>query len=264
MTQYPSQGSRSSKAEDAIVNSGVVSVLVAAMLAAFYLVTSIYIGSHRLFWYHEIVTVHIAGLPNLATILDALAHGADGMPPGYYTLATAVQRLIGASEVAARLTSALAMAAGLLITFDCARRLTDGLHRLVGLAVLSCSFLPYYGYEARSYAIYFMLPAISFWIWTCTPQRQEMARDCIRNGAFLVCRNSLLRCSAPGSLRTMGTVSLETMTPSFVKADCRALGSSFGCRSHGESDALLFATVFGCLFGDTLDTLLQRIEGAVL
>src|SRR5208283_4633337 len=72
--------------------------------------------------------------------------------------------------VAVRLPSALAMTAGLLVTFDCARRLTDGLHGLIALAVLTCSFLPYYGYEARSYAIYFMLSALSLWIWTCTPE----------------------------------------------------------------------------------------------
>src|SRR5208283_2921564 len=71
--------------------------------------------------------------------------------------------------VAVRLPSALAMTAGLLVTFDCARRLTDGLHGLIAIAVLTCSFLPYYGYEARSYAIYFMLSALSLWIWTCTP-----------------------------------------------------------------------------------------------
>ena len=168
-TQHGLQHRESSDTKHPILNAGAVSFLIALMLAAFYLATSIHIASHRLFWYDEIVTVHIAGLPDFATILDALGHGADGMPPGYYFLATTVQKLLGPGEVAARLTSALAMAAGLLITFDCARRLTDGLHGLVALAVLTCSFLPYYGYEARSYAIYFMLAALSFWIWTCTP-----------------------------------------------------------------------------------------------
>ena len=56
----------------------------------------------------------------------------------------------------------------MLLTFDCARRLTDGLHGLIALSLLTCSLLPYYGYEARPYAIYFMLSALAFWIWTCT------------------------------------------------------------------------------------------------
>jgi hypothetical protein len=60
----------------------------------------------------------------------------------------------------------LAMVIGLVLVFDCARRLTDGLHGLIALSVATCSFLPYYGYEARSYAIYFMLAALAFWAWT--------------------------------------------------------------------------------------------------
>ena len=142
--------------------------LAACVVAAFYLGTSLYIAAHRLLWYDEILTVRIAALPHLSTIFDALRRGADGMAPGYYVLATAAQRLVGSSNLAARLLSAMAVAAGLLITFDCARRLTDGLHGLIALAVLTCSFLPYYGYEARSYAIYFMLAALSLWIWACT------------------------------------------------------------------------------------------------
>jgi hypothetical protein len=145
-----------------------LSFFVAAILSAFYLATSVYIGFHRLFWFDEILTVHVAGLRYLVTILDALGHGADGMPAGYYIVVSTAQKLLGSSEVAARLPSAVALAAGLLVTFDCARRLTDGLHGLIALAVLTCSCLPYYGYEARSYAIYFMLAALSLWIWTCT------------------------------------------------------------------------------------------------
>jgi len=168
-TQDRLQRSNSAETSHTILDSGIVSFFAAAMLAAFYLATSIYIGSHRLFWYDEIVTAHLAGLPNLATIFDALGHGADGLPPGYYILAMTSQKLFGSSEVVARLPSALAMTAGLLITFDCARRLSDGLHGLIALSVLTCSFLPYYGYEARSYAIYFMLSALSLWLLTCAP-----------------------------------------------------------------------------------------------
>ena len=55
-----------------------------------------------------------------------------------------------------------------LITFDCARRLTDNLHALASLALLGCSLLPYYGYEARPYSLYFMLAAMELWLWLNT------------------------------------------------------------------------------------------------
>jgi 4-amino-4-deoxy-L-arabinose transferase-like glycosyltransferase len=137
-------------------------------LAGFYLVSSLYIASHRLFWYDEIFTVQIARLPQWKTILSALAHGLDSQPPIYYMVVRTLDQMFGHREVAARLPSALAMAVGMLITFDCARRLTDSLHGLIALSVLTCSFLPFYGYEARPYAIFFMLASLALWIWTCT------------------------------------------------------------------------------------------------
>lgn len=140
--------------------------LVAALMAAFYLVTSIYIAAHRLFWFDELFTLHIAQLPGWTTIFTALSHGSDALPPVYYLVVRGFDSLFGPGDVAARLPSAIAMAVGLLVIFDCTRRLTDGLHGLIALSVATCSFLPYYGYEARSYAIYFMLAALSLWVWT--------------------------------------------------------------------------------------------------
>jgi Dolichyl-phosphate-mannose-protein mannosyltransferase len=150
------------------------SLLAAALLAAFYLATSIYIAAHRLFWFDEFFTVRIAQLPTWMGIWTALGHAADSLPPFYYMLVRAFG-LFGRSEVIARLPSALAMVAGLLLTFDCARRLTDGLHGLIALCVLPCSFLPYYGYEARSYAIYFMFAALALWVWTRSPSNMRSA-----------------------------------------------------------------------------------------
>lgn len=138
---------------------------VALLLAAIYLLTSILIASHRQFWYDEIFTVTISQLPHSATIWKALADAADSQPPTYYMLVRLLDHLPISREVAARLPSALAMVAGMLITFDCARRLSNGVYGLIAFAVLSCSALTYYGYEARSYALYFMFASLALWIW---------------------------------------------------------------------------------------------------
>jgi len=145
-----------------------LSFAAAALLAGFYLATSIYIAAHRLYWFDELFIVRIAQLPSVATMWQALRHASDTMPPGYHLLMRMLGRGFGYSEVAMRIPSALAMVVGLLLTFDCARRLTDGLHGLIALSLLTCSLLPYYGYEARPYAFYFMFAALAFWIWTCT------------------------------------------------------------------------------------------------
>jgi uncharacterized membrane protein len=147
--------------------------VVAALLAVFYLITSIYIAAHRLFWFDELFTLHIARLPGLTTIFAALGHGSDALPPAYYVVVRMFDSLFGPGDVAARLPSAIAMVIGLLVIFDCTRRLTDGLHGLIAMSLATCSFLPYYGYEARSYAIYFMLAALSLWVWTYTGVSQK-------------------------------------------------------------------------------------------
>jgi len=156
------------------------SCVAAAVLAAFYCAASIYIASRHLFWFDELLTVHVAWLPDWMAIWKALAHAADGMSPTYDTVVRISAKLFGHNEVAARLPSALAMAAGLLLTFDCARRLTDGLHGLIALSVVTCSSVLYdgFGYLARSYAIYFMFSAISLWVWVHT-------RDDKRSSAIL-------------------------------------------------------------------------------
>jgi len=140
--------------------------ITAALLALFYLITSLYIAAHRVFWFDELFTLHIARLPGAATIWTALGNGVDALPPTYYMVVRVFDSMFGPAEIAARLPSAIAMVVGLLAIFDCARRLTDGLHGLIAFSVATCSFLPYYGYEARSYAIYFMLASLALWIWT--------------------------------------------------------------------------------------------------
>jgi hypothetical protein len=137
---------------------------VAAVLAAFYLAASLYISSHRLLWFDEVFTVHMARLPNWKTLIVALGHGVDSLPPPYYMVVGSFGKIFGHSELAVRLPSTLAMVATLLVVFDCARRLTDGLHGLIALALASGP-LAGEGFEARSYAIYIMLAALALWVW---------------------------------------------------------------------------------------------------
>jgi Dolichyl-phosphate-mannose-protein mannosyltransferase len=150
------------------------SYVAAALLAAFYLATSIYVSSQRLLWFDEIFTVHIAGLPDWKAILTALSHGADSLPPLYYLVVRMFGRMFGHGEVAVRLPSTLAMVATLLITFDCARRLTDGLHGLIAMAIAAWP-LAGEGFEARSYAICVMFAALALWVWTYTGASERVS-----------------------------------------------------------------------------------------
>jgi uncharacterized membrane protein len=148
--------------------AGVWPVVGVFSLAAFYLLTTLYISSHRLLWFDEIITVHFSRLPHWTSIWPALARGSDTQTPTYFMFVRLFDKLFGYSELSARLPSVLAMTAGMLITFDCVRRLTINLYGLIAFAALGSSYLPYYGYEARAYAIFFMLAALGLWLWVHT------------------------------------------------------------------------------------------------
>ena len=151
--------------EPAAGTMSIGSLVALAILVTFYFATSLYISSHRLLWVDEVLTVLNTRVPSWTDIWKTSTQGVDGLPPVYFMVVRIFDNLFGHTDLSIRLPSALAMTAGLLLTFDCARRVTDGLHGLVALAVLTCSFLPYYGHEARSYALYFMFASLAFWIW---------------------------------------------------------------------------------------------------
>jgi Dolichyl-phosphate-mannose-protein mannosyltransferase len=138
----------------------------ALALAAYFLVTNIYISGHRLFWYDEVFTTLTTRMPDWSTIWRAVVEDCtDPSPFGYFVVARTFDKLFGPSEIGIRLPSALAMAAGMLLTYDCARRATDRLHGLIAMAVLTCSYLTNYGFEGRAYALYFLFAAAALWVW---------------------------------------------------------------------------------------------------
>ncbi|HEX4229134.1 MAG TPA: glycosyltransferase family 39 protein [Bryobacteraceae bacterium] len=141
------------------------SYAVAFGVIAFFLVTSLWISLKRLFWYDELMTFQIAGIPDSSTFWAAIHRGFDGMPPAYYLLERFLLAHIHPAELALRLPSVLAVSFGTFVVFDCARRLTDAFFGLFGMGVVLVSYIAYYSYEARSYALYFLCSALALWVW---------------------------------------------------------------------------------------------------
>src|SRR5437773_919047 len=106
------------------------SFTTAALLTGFYFTTSLYIASRRPLWYDEITTMLFARLPNTMAICKTASQIDPWVPVSHYLVVHFFQNTFGASQIVLRLPSIIAVAAGLLITFDCARRLSDGLHGL--------------------------------------------------------------------------------------------------------------------------------------
>ncbi len=120
--------------------------------------------SNGRFWFDEIITVAIARKP-LHEMWAYLA--VENHPPLHYYLVHGWITLFGPGEVAVKLSSVLAGAAGIIVTGIFARRLFSVRTGLIaaGLTALS-TFQIYYSSEARMYAwlyLFGVISLISFW-----------------------------------------------------------------------------------------------------
>jgi hypothetical protein len=138
----------------------------AFVFALFFLLISLYISSRRLFWYDEVFTTLTVRLPEWGSMWRALVEDNwDPMPIGYFAVVRPFDQWFGGREIGIRLPSALAVVAGMLLVYDSARRMSDRLHGFLAMALLTCSLLPYYAYEGRSYGLYFLMASLSLWSW---------------------------------------------------------------------------------------------------
>lgn len=148
---------------------------LALLLAGFYVVSSLYVSAYRRLWFDEILTALVSRLPSLRVMWKALSEIEEQTPPLYFLITRMFDQMFHHADIGLRVPSALALGAGLLVTFDTARRLTDGLYGLIAMSLLATRFVTYYGYEARAYAIYFMFAAIALWLWVLTKAESKMA-----------------------------------------------------------------------------------------
>jgi 4-amino-4-deoxy-L-arabinose transferase-like glycosyltransferase len=150
--------------------------LGAILLGLFFFLTDVHIAQRRLLWFDEIGTIKLVKLPDLATLWQVQnSFRGDSAPTIYLLLVRLFYQLTGHVDITARLLSALAMSAALLVVFDCARRLTDGVHGLIALCILASSFLTHYGYEGRAYALVVLFTAIALWLWLHTREDSKAA-----------------------------------------------------------------------------------------
>ena len=160
--------------------------LCAVLIGLFFFLTNIHIASKRLLWFDEINTLEIARLPDLATLWQVqTSFRGDSPPITYHLIVRLIYHLTGKAEIAVRLLSTLAMVAALLVIFDCARRLTDGTHGLLAMVVLGGSFLTYYGYEGRPYALVVLFTSIALWLWLFTKSDSKPAAAAFGLTVFL-------------------------------------------------------------------------------
>ena len=158
--------------------------IAAILLTTFFLITAVYIASQRLFWFDEITSVLIARLPGVSHIWKALLGGTDLQPLPFYLVERASESIFGRGGFGARLPSTVGLAVGLLVVFDCTRRFTSGRYGVLAQAILTCSFLPYYGSEARPYGLLFLFSTLLLWTWVRDSENSKRSAIAFGAAAF--------------------------------------------------------------------------------
>lgn len=116
--------------------------------------------AHESYWFDEAHTVRLALAP-----FGAHALGIDNQaePPLYFALAWVWARVFGYSEAGLRSLSALAGVLTVPVAYSAARSLASRRAALIAAAIVATSpVLIAYSQEARSYALYVLLGALSF------------------------------------------------------------------------------------------------------
>jgi 4-amino-4-deoxy-L-arabinose transferase-like glycosyltransferase len=200
-------------------------VIFASLFSAFFLAASLYISAHRPLWYDEILTELVSRQSWPGGAFQLLKMGVDQQPLPYYLVVKLSQQIFGASGLALRVPSALALWVGLLITFDCTRRLTDAWYGLLALILLTCTRLPYYGVEARPYALVFMWTACSLWLWLHTPTRSKVAALCFGVTIFgaITSHCYAVFCLVPFGLSALLNIRKEALPPKLITGSVGAI-----------------------------------------
>src|SRR5262249_54595843 len=173
----------------------------------------------------EIVTYVVSRQPWPGETLRLLKKGIDQQPLPYYLLVRLSEQAFGMNSLSLRLPSAVGLFVGLLVTFDCARRLTDGLNGLIALMLLICSILPYYGSEATPYALVFMWTACSLWVWLLTQRGSRIAALGFGLTVFasVTSHYYAVFCLIPFGLSALLDIRTKGLPPKFIAGSLGAL-----------------------------------------
>lgn len=122
-------------------------------------------AANKVFWFDELITVHIARLGSVSGVWEALSRGTDPNPPLSHLLPMWSTKFLGQSEVAYRLPAILAGWLGALSVFVFLRRRMPPIFALIGVLGAMVTFAFNYSYEARSYAfmVGFAASAVVCW-----------------------------------------------------------------------------------------------------
>jgi hypothetical protein len=130
-------------------------------------------ASRKLFWFDELVTIHIAGLHNLTLIWNALMKGVDFNPPLIYILTWFSQAIVGNGHVGARLPAILGFWVFCLCLFRFVSMRSTALAGFISMAFPLITPAYWYASEARSHSAVLGFCGLALVCWQTATSRSD-------------------------------------------------------------------------------------------
>ena len=148
----------------------------AVLLGAAFLWAGLLKAARTPLWFDEIVTYHVASLDGPRAIIEALLARMDNHPPLDYLARHLSMSLFGASELALRLPSVIALLVGACALYLFVLRRTSVLAALVAFSFPFVTMAVRYAYDARAYAFLFASMCLTLLAWQLATEKRSLPR----------------------------------------------------------------------------------------
>ena len=164
------QSTRLFERVDSLLESGFWPVAIALTLILFAVLVSM--DFHLKLWTDELITLHLARLPELSQIASAAKDGADATPPLYTLLVHSILPYSPSVAVAVRLPSTIGLCATFLAVTAYARRRLPATYAIIA-GLLATAPTIHYGSEGRSYGLVLCFASVSLLLWSLASARRR-------------------------------------------------------------------------------------------
>jgi hypothetical protein len=140
-------------------------LVLIVLFSGFYFALVLTLAARKQMWFDEILTHHLAALPSVSAIWNALSDGPDNSPPLNLVFVHAIYRVIGASDVTARLPSIFGVWLMSLCLFAFVTRRCAPVYAWAAMLFPLTTQALQYAYEARPYGLWMGWCALSLVAW---------------------------------------------------------------------------------------------------
>jgi len=142
--------------------------LALTLLSAGYFAATCYRASRKLFWFDELFTYYVSGLPDIGSVWRALQAGADLNPPFFYVATRASAGLLGRTELGLRMPEIVGFWIACICIYAFIARRAGAAAGLAGFLFPIFTSVYYYAYEARPHGMVLGFAALALCCWDAT------------------------------------------------------------------------------------------------